>query len=197
MAKVEIKKPVVEEISAAIKEAQSVVLVDYRGLTVEQDTRLRKQLREAGVNYKVYKNTFMNFAFKGTDYEGLSNLLEGPSAMATCDTDATAAARVICKFAKECPALEVKGGVIEGTVYDAAGIQQISAIPSREELLSKLLGSIQSPITNFARCMKQLAEKGGAAGEEAAPVAEEAPAEAPVAEATEEVAAEAEAPAAE
>lgn len=193
MAKVELKKPIVDEIAETIKDAKTLVLVDYRGLTVEQDTRLRKQLREAGVNYKVYKNTFMNFAFKGTDYEGLSNLLEGPSAMATCDTDATAAARVICKFAKECPALEVKGGVIEGTVYDAAGIQQISAIPSREELLSKLLGSIQSPITNFARCMKQLAEKGGAAGEEAAPVAEEAP----VAEATEEVAAEAEAPAAE
>ena len=180
MAKVELKKPIVDEIAETIKDAKTLVLVDYRGLTVEQDTRLRKQLREAGVNYKVYKNTFMNFAFKGTDYEGLSNLLEGPSAMA-----------------KECPALEVKGGVIEGTVYDAAGIQQISTIPSREELLSKLLGSIQSPITNFARCMKQLAEKGGAAGEEAAPVAEEAPAEAPVAEATEEVAAEAEAPAAE
>ena len=197
MAKVELKKPIVDEIAETIKDAKTLVLVDYRGLTVEQDTRLRKQLREAGVNYKVYKNTFMNFAFKGTDYEGLSNLLEGPSAMATCDTEATAAARVICKFAKEGPALEVKGGVIEGTVYDAAGIQQISAIPSREELLSKLLGSIQSPITNFARCMKQLAEKGGAAGEEAAPVAEEAPAEAPVAEATEEVAVEAEAPAAE
>lgn len=175
MAKVELKKPIVDEISAAIKDAQTVVLVDYRGLTVEQDTILRKQLREAGVNYKVYKNTFMNFAFKGTDCEGLTDLLEGPSAMATCDTDATAAARVLCKFAKTAPALEIKGGVVEGNVYDAKGIEQISNIPSREELLSRLLGSMQSPVTNLARVLKQIAEKDG----EAAPAeAAEAPAEA-------------------
>lgn len=172
MAKVELKKPIVDEIAATIKDAQTVVLVDYRGLTVEQDTILRKQLREAGVSYKVYKNTFMNFAFKGTDCEGLSDLLEGPSAMATCDTDATAAARVLCKFAKTAPALEIKGGVVEGTVYDAKGIEQISNIPSREELLSRLLGSMQSPVTNLARVLNQIAEKGG----EAAPA--EAPAEA-------------------
>lgn len=177
MAKVELKKPIVDEIAAAIKDAQTVVLVDYRGLTVEQDTMLRKQLREAGVGYKVYKNTFMNFAFKGTDCEGLSNLLEGPSAMATCDTDATAAARVLCKFAKTAPALEIKGGVVEGKVYDAKGIEQISSIPSREELLGRLLGSMQSPVTNFARVLKQIAEKGG----EAAPA--ETPAEAEAAEA--------------
>ncbi len=175
MAKVELKKPVVDEISAVIKDAQTVVLVDYRGLTVEQDTILRKQLREAGISYKVYKNTFMNFAFKGTDCEGLTDLLEGPSAMAACDTDATAAARVLCKFAKTAPALEIKGGVVEGTVYDAKGIEQISNIPSREELLSRLLGSMQSPVTNFARVLKQIAEKDG----EAAPAeAAEAPAEA-------------------
>lgn len=172
MAKVELKKPVVDEISAMIKDAQTVVLVDYRGLTVEQDTVLRKQLREAGVKYKVYKNTFMNFAFKGTDCEGLSDLLEGPSAMATCDTDATAAARVLCEFAKKAPALEIKGGVVEGNVYDAKGIEQISSIPSREVLLSRLLGSMQSPVTNLARVLKQIAEKDG----EAAP-AQEAPAE--------------------
>lgn len=177
MAKVELKKPIVEEISATIKDAQTVVLVDYRGLTVEQDTVLRKQLREAGVTYKVYKNTFMNFAFKGTAFEGLSDLLNGPSAMAACTTDATAAARVLCKFAKDVPSLEVKGGVVDGTVYDADGIQKISSIPSREELLSKFLGSIQSPITNFARCMKQLAEKGGASAAETAAETEAAPAE--------------------
>ena len=175
MAKIELKKPIVDEIAATIKDAQTVVLVDYRGLTVEQDTQLRKELREAGVNYKVYKNTFMNFAFKGTDCEGLSNLLEGPSAMATCDTDATAAARVLCKFAKTAPKLEIKGGVVEGTVYDAEGIKKVSEIPSREELLSKLLGSLQSPITNLARVLNQIAEQGGAPAEAAAP-AEEAPA---------------------
>ena len=199
MAKVELKKPIVEEIAASIKDAQSVVLVDHRGLTVDQDTELRKQLREAGISYKVYKNTMMNFAFQGTDFESLIPYLEGPSAMAVSKEDATAPARVLCKFAKTANALEVKGGVVEGLVYDAKGIENISKIPSREELLSKLLGSIQSPITNFARVMNQLAEKGGASECEA-PAAEEVPAEAaPVEEAAapvEETAA-AETPAAE
>ena len=176
MAKVELKKPIVEEISSSIKDAQSVVLVDYRGLTVEQDTELRKQLREAGITYKVYKNTMMNFAFKGTDFESLTTYLTGPSALAISTEDATAPARVLCKFAKTADALEVKGGVVEGMVYDAKGIENISKIPSREELLSKLLGSIQSPITNFARVMNQLAEKGGASESSAAAPAEEAPA---------------------
>ena len=186
MAKVELKTPVVDEISANIKDAQSVVLVDYRGLTVEQDTALRKQLREAGITYKVYKNTMMNFAFKGTDFESLAPYLEGPSAIAVSTTDATAPARVISNFAKTAPALEIKAGVVEGIAYDAKGMESIAKIPSREELLSKLLGSIQSPITNFARVMNQLAEKGGAfaceapAAEEAP--AQEAPAEAPAAE---------------
>lgn len=183
MAKVELKQPIVEEISAQIKDAQSVVLVDYRGLTVEQDTRLRKQLREAGITYKVYKNTMMNFAFKGTDFEALAPYLEGPSAVAISTEDATAPARVLCKFAKEADKLEIKGGVVEGIAYDAKGIGEIAKIPSREELLSKLLGSIQSPITNFARVMNQLAEKGGASECEAPAKEEAAAQEAPVAEA--------------
>lgn len=177
MAKIELKQPVVEEISANIKDAQSVVLVDYRGLTVEQDTRLRKELREAGITYKVYKNTMMNFAFKGTDFEALAPYLEGPSAVAISTDDATAPARILSKFAKEASKLEIKGGVVEGIAYDASGIADIAKIPSREELLSKLLGSMQSPITNFARVMNQLAEKGGASACDA-PAAEEAPAEA-------------------
>ena len=177
MAKVELKQPVVQEISERIQGAQSIVLVDHRGLTVEQDTQLRRELREAGVSYKVYKNTMMNFAFKGTEFEGLSQYLEGPSAMAVSTTDATAPARILAKFAKTADKLEIKAGVVEGTVYDAAGIAVIANIPSREELISKLLGSLQSPIPNFARGMNQLAEKGGAAAC-AAPAAEEAPAEA-------------------
>ena len=190
MAKVELKQPIVEEISGYVKDAQSVVLVDYRGLTVAQDTELRKQLRDAGVTYKVYKNTMLNFAFKGTDFEGLAPYLEGPTAAAFCSSDATAPARVLGKAAKSMDALEIKGGVVDGVVYDAKGIAAIASIPSREELLSKLLGSIQSPIANFARCMKQLAEKGGASeavAEEAAAPTEEATAaeaaEAPVEEA--------------
>jgi len=184
VAKVELKKPIVDEISASIKDAQSIVLVDYRGLTVEQDTKLRRNLREAGITYKVYKNTMMNFAFKGTDFESLAPYLEGPSAIAISTTDATAPARVLSNFAKEADKLEIKAGVVEGTMYDAAGIAQIAKIPSRDELLSKLLGSIQSPITNFARVMQQLADKGGAAGVPAPEAKEEAPAaEAPAEEA--------------
>ncbi len=180
MAKVELKQPIVEEISAKIKDAQSVVLVDYRGLTVEQDTNLRKQLREAGITYKVYKNTMMNFAFKGTDCESLAPYLEGPSAIAISSTDATAPARILCKFAKDANKLEIKAGIVEGMAYDAAGIAEIAKIPSREELLSRLFGSMQSPVANFARVMNQLAEKGGAGACEAAEAA--APAEEPAAE---------------
>ncbi|MCQ2522547.1 MAG: 50S ribosomal protein L10 [Lachnospiraceae bacterium] len=168
MAKVELKQPIVAEISEAIKDAQSVVLVDHRGLTVEQDTQLRKQLREAGVVYKVYKNTMMTRAFAGTEFEGLTQYLEGPSAMAVSKTDATAPARVLAKFAEKADKLELKAGVVEGTVYDQAGIKEISTIPSREELLSKLLGSMKNPISNFARVLNQIAEKGG----EAAPAAD-------------------------
>lgn len=177
MAKIELKKPVVKEISANIEGAQSVVLVDHRGLTVEQDTQLRKQLREENVLYKVYKNTMMNFAFKGTDCEELSSYLKGPSAIAISTTDATAPARILAKFAKTAPALELKGGMVEGTVYDVDGINEIALVPSREELLSKLLGSIQSPITNFARVIKQIAEK----CETEEPVVVETPAEVEVA----------------
>ena len=139
MAKVELKQPVVQEISENVKDAQSVVVVDYRGLTVAEDTQLRRELREAGVTYKVYKNTMMNFAFKDTDFESLSDVLEGPSAIAISKEDATAPARVLAKFAKGAPALEIKAGVVEGTYYDADGMKAIASVPSREELLSKLL----------------------------------------------------------
>lgn len=182
MAKVELKQPIIEEISANVKDAQSVVVVDYRGLTVAEDTELRKQLREAGVTYKVYKNTLMTRAFEGTDFESLAPVLEGPSAIAISTEDATAPARVIAKFAKNAPALEIKAGVVEGTFYDANGMMAVASVPSREELLSKLLGSIQSPITNFARVLNQIAENGGSAD---APAAEAPVEEAPAAEAEE------------
>ena len=159
MAKVELKKPIVDEISEALNGAKAAVLVDYRGITVEQDTNLRKQLREAGVIYKVYKNTMINFAVKGTEFEDLSKHLEGPTAIAISKEDATAPARILYNFAKEAPSLELKAGVVDGTYYDEEGIKVIATIPSREELLSRLLGSMQSPITNFARVIKQIAEK--------------------------------------
>ena len=159
MAKVELKKPIIEEIQSSIKDAKSVVVVDYRGLTVEQDTRLRKSLRENNVTYKVYKNTMINFAIKGTEFESLAPYLEGPTAIAISTEDATAPARAICKFAKESPKLEVKAGVVEGTMYDAKGIAQVASVPSREELLAKLLGSMKSPISNIARVLNQIAEQ--------------------------------------
>ena len=141
MAKVELKQPIVAAIAEDIKDAQSVVLVDYRGLTVAQDTELRKQLREAGVLYKVCKNTMMKRAFEGTEFAGLDEYLEGPSALCV------------------------------------SGLNELAKIPSREVLLSRLLGSMQSPITNFARVIKQIAEKDGEVAAEApAEAAEEAPA---------------------
>lgn len=158
MAKVELKKPVVEEISARIAQAKGTVIARYRGLTVEQDTALRKELREAGITYKVYKNTMMNFAFTGTELEPLCKHLEGPNALAISESDATAPARILAKFAKTAPALELVAGVVEGTYYDEAGIKAVANVPSREELLGKFLGSIQSPITNFARVLNQIAE---------------------------------------
>jgi len=158
MAKVELKQPVVAEISENIKDAQSVVLVTYSGITVEQDTALRKEMREAGVVYKVYKNTMMNFAFKDTPCEELCKHLEGPNAVAVSKTDATAPARILAKHAKTVPALKLMAGVVENNYYDEKGIAALASIPSREELLGKLLGSIQSPIANFARVISQIAE---------------------------------------
>ena len=164
MAKVELKKPVVEEISNSIKDAAAVVLVNYKGINVEQDTQMRKELREAGINYKVYKNTMMNRAFEGTACEELRQHLEGTNALAISETDATAPARILAKFAKQYPALELVAGIVEGNYNDQAGIMALSQVPSREELLGKLLGSIQSPIANLARVLNQIAEsKGGAA----------------------------------
>lgn len=176
MAKVELKQPVVEEIAGKVKDAKAAVLVDYRGLTVEQDTQLRKQLREAGIVYKVYKNTMMKRAFEGTDFAQLDPHLDGPSAIALATDDVTAPARILAKFAEKAKALEMKGGVVEGTYYDAAGLAELAKVPSREELLSRLLGSMQSPIANFARVINQIAEK-KAEGGDVAPAAEAAPAE--------------------
>ena len=158
MAKVELKQPVVDEIKGVLEGAAGAVIVDYRGLTVEQDTQLRKKLREAGVTYKVYKNTMMNFAFKDTDCEPLSKHLEGPNAIAISKDDATAPARIISKYAKKAPTLKMIAGVVEGNYYDEKGVAALANVPSREELLGKLLGSIQSPITNLARVLNQIAE---------------------------------------
>ena len=160
MAKVELKQPIVEEIKAHIEKAQSAVLVDYRGITVEQDTILRRKMREEGVVYKVYKNTMLRRAFEGTDFAQLDQHLEGTTAIAFGIDDATAPARII---SEEAETISFKGAVVEGTYYDADGVKAIANIPSRDVLISKLLGSLQSPITNLARVLNQIAEKGDAA----------------------------------
>ena len=159
MAKVELKAPIIDEIKGYVADAKAAVVVNYCGLTVEQDTALRKKLREAGVVYKVYKNTFLKRAFEGTDYAQLDGVLEGPTAVAFSSEDATAPARVLAEFMKDAPVFTFKGGVIDGTFYDEKGCAVMATIPSKEVLISKLLGSLQSPIANIARVIKQIAEK--------------------------------------
>ena len=155
------KQAVIDEIKGKLNKAQSLVIVNARGLTVEQDTAFRRKLREAGVDYKVYKNTMVNFAVKDTGYEGVSEFLAGPGAFAFSYEDPMTAARIISKEVKAIPTLEFKAGVVDGIVYDDKGIQAIADIPSREELLSKLLGSFKSPMASFARVINAVAEKQG------------------------------------
>ncbi len=172
MAKVEAKQVVVDEISNVINDADSVILVNYSGITVAQDTELRRAFREEGILYKVYKNTMMNFAFKGTPCEELCKHLEGTNAIAVSKDDATAPVRVISKFAKTAPTLELVAGVVEGGYYDSEAVKKLADIPSREVLISRLLGSLNSPMANLARVLNQIAEKLGGPAE----AAEEAPA---------------------
>ena len=155
------KQAIIDEIRSKLNKAQSLVIVNARGLTVEQDTALRRKLREAGVDYKVYKNTMVEFAIKGTGYEGIDKFLSGPGTFAFSYEDPMTAARVLSKEVKAIPALEFKAGVVGGIVYDEKGIQAIADIPSREELLSRLLGSFKSPVASFARVIKAIAEKQG------------------------------------
>jgi len=174
------KQEVIQEIRDKVERAKSVVLVDARGLTVSEDTQLRKVLREAEIEYKVYKNTMINFAIKDTDSESLAPYLEGPTAVAFSYDEATKAANLINKHLKDMPSLEFKAGTVEGVLYDAEGMKIIADIPSREVLLSRLLGSLNSPVASFARVLNALSEekeKGGGAAVTEAPAEEVAPTE--------------------
>lgn len=146
----QLKEAKVAEIKEKLEKAQAVVLANYQGLSVEQDTELRKSLREAGVEYKVYKNTLVTLAAKELGIEGLEEYLEGPVSMAFGYEDATAPARVLNNFAKSNKKLELKAGIIEGAIYDEAKIKMLAEIPSKEVLIAKLLGSIKSPLSNVA-----------------------------------------------
>lgn len=159
MAKIEQKAPIIDEIKSNLDGFKGVVLADYRGINVSDDTKMRKELREAGVVYKVYKNTYIKLAVKGTELEALNDMLEGPTALAVSKEDSTAGARIIAKYAKTVEPLSLKCGFIDGTFYDKSAIEVIASLPGREELIGRLLGSIKSPISNFARVLNQIAEK--------------------------------------
>ena len=181
MPKIEQKQVIINEIKEKLTKASSIVLVNARGLTVEQDTILRRKLREGGVDYKVYKNSIISFAVDGTEFSEVKPHLEGPTTLAISYDDATAAARIISKELKAMPVLEFKAGIIGGVLYDAKGVATIANIPGREELLSRLLGSLKSPVSTFARLINQIAESKGN-GAPAPAAAEEPAAEAPAAE---------------
>ena len=176
------KQAVVEEITKKIKDSQSTLVCEYRGLTVAEVTELRRGLREEGVDFKVYKNTMVERACDDCGFEDLKDALKGPNAFAFSE-DATAPARVLAKFAKKHKALVLKKGIVEGKVVDEATIKELSALPNREGMLSMLLSCLQSPVSSFARVVKAVAEAKEAgtpapAAEEAAPAAEAALAEA-------------------
>lgn len=156
---VEAKQTVVEEIAGKFQNAASVVVVDYRGLTVGQVTELRKQLREAGVELKVYKNTLVRRATEQVGHAELNEVLTGPNAIAFSNEDVVAPARIINNFAKENEALEIKAGLIEGNFATLEEVKALAELPSREGLLSMLLSVLQAPMRNFALATKAVAEQ--------------------------------------
>ncbi|MGM8212746.1 50S ribosomal protein L10 [Virgibacillus sp. W0430] len=159
MANVDQKKQVVEEISTHFRESQSTVFVDYRGLNVAEITQLRKELREANIEYKVYKNTLARRAAAEVELEGLQDTLVGPTAVAFSKEDVVAPAKIIDKFAKEHEALEIKGGVIEGKVATVDQIQELAKLPDYNGLVSMLLSVLQAPVRNLAYATKAIAEQ--------------------------------------
>lgn len=161
---IELKKQVVEEIKGKFSKAQSAVVVDYRGLSVEEATELRSKMRAAGVDYKVYKNTLTRLAAKETGFDALLGDLTGPNAIAFGYEDPVVPAKILNDFAKDHKKLELKAGVVEGQYCDLESIKAIAEIPSREVLLAKLLGSIKSPLSNLAYLLQSIADQkqGGA-----------------------------------
>ena len=144
----------VEEIKEKISKAQSVVLVDYRGLNVEQLTELRSRYRKAGVEYKVYKNTMMRFAFKDSGLEEFNEFLKGPSAIAFGYDDPVQVAKITSDFAKENDKLEIKAGVVDGKIIDVNGVKDLGDLPPREVLIAQVLGGFNAPIQGFANVLQ-------------------------------------------
>ncbi|MBR2315427.1 MAG: 50S ribosomal protein L10 [Clostridia bacterium] len=193
------KQQIVADLVERLNSACAGVIVDYRGITVVDDTKLRKELREAGVEYTVVKNTLLKLAIEQTELSGLDAVLEGTTAIATSADDYVAAARILCKYADSNKNFSIKNGFLDNDVIDADKINGLAKLPSREILLANVLGAFNAPIAAFARAVQAIVDKGGVEATEApaeevaeAPAAEEAPAEAPAAEeaapATEEAA---------
>jgi large subunit ribosomal protein L10 len=155
----QLKEAKVAEIKEKLEKAQSVVLANYQGLTVEEDTQLRKSLREAGIEYKVYKNTLVTLAAKELGHEGIVQYLEGPVSIAIGYEDATAPARVLNDFAKGHKKLELKAGLVAGEVYDSEKVKQLADIPPKEVLIAKLLGSFKAPLSNLAYLLNAVKDK--------------------------------------
>lgn len=170
------KQAIIDEIKAKLEDAQSAVIIDYIGTSVEEANEMRKMLRDEDVDYTVYKNTLMKRAFDGTDYEELNQVLTGPSAIAISKTDATAPARVLQKAIKKMNKMAFKGGIVEGSYYDAEGLTALAKIPSRDELIAKFMGSIQSPISAAVRTFAAIRDA-KAEGVPADAASEEKPAE--------------------
>ena len=163
----ESKKAVVESLTGKIQEATSVVFVDYKGITVAQDTELRKQFREAGVEYSVVKNTLTNFAAKNAGYD-FSEVLNGTTAMASTTGDPIAPARIVCEFAKKNKnVLSIKGGVVEGSVLSANALNGFGELPSKNALVAQVLGTFLAPISSLACVLDQIRQQkeGGAPAE--------------------------------
>ena len=160
-AVLEAKKAKVEKLTEIIKNSVSGVLVDYKGITVEEDTKLRKELREAGVNYFVEKNTLLFRAFKECGIEGFEEALNGTTALAVSNDDQTAPARILGKFAEKAgdEKFNLKAGYVEGEIYDQAGVVALSKIPSKDTLLAQLVGSLQGPLQKLAATLNAVADK--------------------------------------
>jgi large subunit ribosomal protein L10 len=156
---IELKKQIVAEIAEKFRASKSTVIVDYRGLNVAEITELRKQLREAGIEFKVYKNTLTRRALAEVGLEGLNDVFTGPNAIAFSNEDVVAPAKILSEFAKNHEALEIKAGVIEGNIATLEEINALAKLPSREGLLSMLLSVLQAPIRNFALVAKAVADK--------------------------------------
>jgi large subunit ribosomal protein L10 len=154
MAKNQTKQEIVAEVTKNFQEAQGVVIADYRGLNVAQVTKLRSELRQNGIEFKVVKNTLTRIAAKNAGVEGIDPYLDGPTALAFGTMDPVAPAKILAKYAKDFKALEIKGGLVEGKAIDFDGVKALADLPPREELLAKVLGGMQAPMYGFASVLQ-------------------------------------------